>query len=142
MAGVAPALPLLQRKNRRVMSEIRKLDITSVVLIKPDDFAKYVPPLSDYRSASTPWVESEFRCLDLTTDRVTVGYWTGEPGSVQLDPWVYTEVCSIISGRVAVDDLQGGRLEFGPGEGFIIPKGFVGEWVTLEPSAKIFLAIY
>jgi uncharacterized cupin superfamily protein len=124
------------------MSEIEKLDIRSVVLIKPDDFAKYVPPLSDYRSVSTPWVESEFRCLDLSTDRVTVGYWKGEPGSVQLDPWVYTEVCSIVSGRVAVDDLQGGRLEFGPGEAFVIPKGFVGEWVTLEPAAKIFLAIY
>jgi uncharacterized cupin superfamily protein len=124
------------------MSEIGKLTIRSVVLIRPHDVAKYVPPLSDYRSASTPGVESEFHCLDISSDRVTVGYWKGEPGTVQLDPWIYTEVCSIVSGRVAVDDLQGGRMEFGPGEGFVIPKGFVGEWITLEPAAKIFLTIY
>jgi uncharacterized cupin superfamily protein len=124
------------------MSEIDKLDIRSVVLIQPDDFAKYVPPLSDYRSASTPWVEAEFRCMDIPTDRVTIGYWKGEPGKVQLDPWAYTEVCSIISGRIAIDDLRGGRLEFGAGEGFVIPKGFAGEWITLEASAKIFLAVY
>lgn len=124
------------------MSHIGKLDITSVVPIRPDEVTKHVPPLSDYRRTSAPWIETEFRCLDLPTDRVTIGYWTGEPGSVEIDPWSYTEVCSIISGRVAVDDLRGGRLEFGPGEGFVIPKGFVGEWITLEPAAKIFLAIY
>lgn len=120
----------------------RKLDISSVALIKPDVVAKYVPPLSDYRNASANWTEAEFRCLDLPATRVMVGYWTGEPGNVQLDPWIYTEVCSILSGRVAVADYQGGRLEFGPGEAFVIPKGFAGKWITIEPSAKIFLAIY
>ena len=69
------------------------------------------------------------------------GYWTGEPGSVEIDPWVYTEICSIISGRVAIADRNGRRLEFGPGEAFLIPKGFAGKWITLEPAKKIFLAI-
>jgi uncharacterized cupin superfamily protein len=118
-----------------------KLDISSIVPIRPSDAAKYVPPISDYQAASVDWTEAEFRCIDVPASRVVGGYWTGEPGSVQIDPWVYTEICSIITGRVAIVDFRGARIEYGAGEAFVIPKGFAGEWVTLEPSAKIFLAI-
>ncbi len=120
----------------------RKPDISWVVRIEPDAARRYVPPLSDYLSASPDWMEAEFRSIDLPATRVTGGYWTGEPGRVEIDPWIYTEICSIISGRVAVADFHGGRLEFGPGTAFMIPKGFSGEWITLESSAKMFLAIY
>lgn len=119
-----------------------RLSIASVVPVSPNAVSKYVPPLSDYLNPSPGWKEAEYRCLDLPASRVMGGYWTGEAGSVQIDPWVYTEVCSIISGRVAVADFQGRRLEFGPGEAFVIPKGFAGEWITLESATKIFLAIY
>jgi hypothetical protein len=42
----------------------------------------------------------------------------------------------------AIVDPAGGCREFGSGEGFIVPKGFVGEWVTLESATKMFLTIY
>src|SRR5258708_6670877 len=32
-----------------------------------------------------------------------------------------------------------GRREFGSGDAFFIPKGFVGSWITMEPSAKHFV---
>ena len=47
----------------------------------------------------------------------------------------------LLSGRVAVVDLDGGRAEFGPGEAFFIPRGFAGDWVTVEPSRKVFVAV-
>lgn len=120
----------------------RKLDISSVVRIEPDAATRFVPPLSDYLAASQGWTETEFRVIDLPATKVSGGYWTGEPGRVAIDPWPYTEICSIISGRVAVADLHGGRLEFGSGTAFMIPRGFAGEWITLEPSAKMFLAVF
>jgi uncharacterized cupin superfamily protein len=118
------------------------MDVTSIVSIGRGEREPYVPSLSDYKAASSQWTEAEFHCLDVNTSHVRVGYWSGEPGHVVLDPWIYTEVCSILTGRVAVEDEAGGRREYGPGEGFVIPKGFVGKWVTLESATKIFLAIY
>jgi uncharacterized cupin superfamily protein len=125
-----------------MMTDAASMTIDSIVPIVPDPAKGFVPPLSDYKILSADWVEKEFHCADVATDRVTVGFWTGEPGHIVLDPWRYTEVCSILTGRVAIVDRQGGRREFGPGDGFVVPKGFIGEWLTLEPSSKIFLAIY
>lgn len=101
----------------------------------------FIPPLSDYAAAMPGWSEAEFRHLDQPSGRVIVGYWKGEPGQVTLDPWPYTEVCSILSGKVAIRDTNGDHVEFLSGEAFMIPKGFVGDWITLEPTAKIFVAI-
>ena len=64
-----------------------------------------------------------------------------EPGEVTLDPWPYTEVCSILSGKVAVRDTDGKMAEFKAGDALMVPVGFVGDWITLEKSTKIFIAI-
>jgi uncharacterized cupin superfamily protein len=117
------------------------MDVSLIIAIEPGMRLPYVPPLTDYKASSPSWAEAEYHCLDLASSRVRVGYWAGNTGTVTLDPWVYTEVCSILSGRVAVVDPAGGRREFKAGDGFIVPKGFVGEWVTIEPSTKIYLAI-
>lgn len=115
--------------------------IEAIVRIEPDPDRAFVPSLLDYVDPSPGWTETEYRCLSTASARTMVGYWTGEPGTVSFDNWPYTEVCSILTGKVAVEDWAGKRLEFSPGEGFIVPKGFKGRWVTLEPSTKIFIAI-
>lgn len=116
-------------------------DIGRIVPIGPRGVAPHIPPLSDYKCATSGWAEAEYRCYELARDNITVGFWTGEPGSVSLDPWPYTEVCSILSGRIAIRDLHGGEIVFGPGEGFVVPKGWAGTWVTLEPASKFFILI-
>src|SRR4051812_34849714 len=118
------------------------MDISSIVMIESAGREAFVPPLCDYTVLSDRWVEQEFHCLDVQASRVVVGFWTGEPGRIRLDPWPYTEVCSIHSGRVAVVDLDGTAREFGPGDSFIVPVGFRGEWVTIEPSSKSYIAIH
>lgn len=117
------------------------MNISAVKRVNTFDTNAFVPPLSDYKAASAGWTEAEYRVLEASSNHVVVGFWTGERGSVTLDPWPYTEVCSILSGKVAVKDSDGAQIEFGVGENFIVPKGFVGEWITLEPSTKMFIAI-
>ncbi len=102
---------------------------------------EFVPNLSDYIDPSAGWSEVEYRHLDLQSRRTVVGYWTGEPGSVSFDSWPYTEVCSILSGQVAVADQYGHRKTFGAGQGFIVPQGFRGTWISVESARKIFVAI-
>ena len=121
--------------------EAGRLGVSAIVEIDAKARRAHVPPLSDYTSVSQLWTEAEFHCVDLRASEVRVGFWTGEPGRVVLDPWPYTEICSIITGRVAVTDLRGGRREFGPAQGFVIPKGFAGSWETLEPSSKVFVNV-
>ncbi|MEU0520335.1 N,N-dimethylformamidase beta subunit family domain-containing protein [Streptosporangium sp. NPDC006007] len=47
----------------------------------------------------------------------------------------------ILAGRVALVDEHGDRVEFGPGEAFHVPQGFRGDWVTVEPTIKVFVAV-
>src|SRR3546814_3029394 len=50
-------------------------------------------------------------------------------------------VCIMISGRVALIDLDGNRREFSAGEAFFVPQSFRGTWETVEPSKKFFVAL-
>jgi uncharacterized cupin superfamily protein len=116
--------------------------VDAIIRINKDSAQAYIPPLSDYRDPSPGWTESEHRCW--TADAAaspTVGYWTGEPGEVSFDAWPYTEVCSILSGSIGLRDAGGRTVVFGPGEGFLVPKGWRGSWLTLEPTEKIFVAL-
>lgn len=117
------------------------MDITAVKRLSSEDVQRYVPPLSDYKAASAAWEEAEYRHIEAPNSNVVVGYWTGSPGEVTLDPWPYTEVCSILSGSVAIRDASGSRLDFQAGDAFIVPRGFVGQWITVEPTSKLFVAI-
>lgn len=116
-------------------------DIGRIVKLGSEGASAHVPPLSDYLDVSANWSEAEYRCYEAAGAKVTVGYWTGEAGRIALDPWPYTEVCSIVSGRVALRDRQGRELVFGAGDGFVVPKGWAGIWITLEPSSKFFVMI-
>ncbi|MGE0239172.1 MAG: cupin domain-containing protein [Parvibaculaceae bacterium] len=115
--------------------------IEAITRIGPEPARAHVPPLSDYASASPEWKEVEYRFFEGLDASLTGGYWTGEAGKVSFEAWPYTEMCSILSGRVALCDTRGQKLEFGPGDGFIVPKGWAGSWITLERTSKIFLAI-
>jgi uncharacterized cupin superfamily protein len=117
------------------------MNITDIVRLSPRTGRPNVPPLDGYEVLSPEWKETEYLAYGGPAREYTGGYWTGEPGTVRIDPWPYDEICVIISGRVAVADLDGGRDEFGPGEAFYIPQGFAGDWITVEPTNKIFVAV-
>lgn len=99
-----------------------------------------VPPPSDYAEVSPTWREVEHRA-DLPGSSTIAGAWEGQPGSVRIPCWPYIEVCVVLEGRVAIEDSEGTRREFGSGESFLIPAGFDGWWHTLAPTRKIFVGI-
>lgn len=67
--------------------------------------------------------------------RLTAGTWTSTPGR-----WhAFTgreEFCTLVSGRVRLVPEEGEAQEFGPGESFLIPEGFRGDWEVLETAVK------
>jgi uncharacterized cupin superfamily protein len=123
------------------MSTRTVLTVKDIAVMNGAGIDRHIPSPADYQDSSPTWTEAEYQYVDRASGRVVAGFWTGEPGFVKIDAWAYTEVCSILSGKVAVVDHQGGRVEFGAGEAFTVPKGFAGTWVTVEAATKIFIAI-
>ncbi|MBA4026359.1 MAG: hypothetical protein C0482_28775 [Gordonia sp.] len=115
------------------------MTVDSIRTIGPGLGDPFVPEWGP--DASDGWEETEWRSFGSESSGYFGGGWEGEPGTLQCDPYPYDEVCVMISGRVALIDLDGRRKEFGPGEAFFVPKEFRGVWETLEPSRKIFVAL-
>jgi uncharacterized cupin superfamily protein len=68
------------------------------------------------------------------------GRWSSSPGKWRIR-YSESEFCCLTEGRVALENLDGERWEFGPGEGFVVPAGFDGTWQVIERCTK-FYAIF
>jgi len=68
------------------------------------------------------------------------GVWSSTRGKWRIR-YSESEFCALTRGRVALENLEGERWEFGPGEGFVVPSGFVGTWEVLDDCTK-FYAIF
>lgn len=116
-----------------------RVGVAEIQILAKGAGTRVVPTISDYDDSSTGWTEAEHRAS--VPVGAIAGFWEGEPGWVRIDDWPYTEVCVILSGSVAIEDVTGARREFGPGESFVVPKGFTGIWRTLTPCEKVFVGI-
>jgi uncharacterized cupin superfamily protein len=117
------------------------MDISAIRNIATEGGCPHVPPLTDYDACSIGWSEIEYRHFEAASPHVVVGFWSGRPGEITFDSWPYTEICSILSGKVAIRDQKGNRVEFAVGQTFLVPKGFAGDWITIESATKFFVAI-
>lgn len=72
------------------------------------------------------------------TQQFFVGVWRSEPGIWRI---AYTEheVCQLLEGRSIVTDAEGRAHTLGPGDHFVIPRGFVGTWQVVETTTKRFV---
>jgi uncharacterized protein len=68
------------------------------------------------------------------------GVWSSTRGKWRIR-YSESEFCCLTRGRVALENGAGQRWEFGPGDGFLVPSGFVGTWEVLEECTK-FYAIF
>lgn len=68
------------------------------------------------------------------------GLWEAEPGCWRIS-YTENEFCQILSGRSILRKADGEEFELGPGDNFVIPAGFEGEWEVVETTRKIY-AIY
>lgn len=65
------------------------------------------------------------------------GVWASEVGAWRV-AYDEAELCVILAGRVRLTEDGGAACEYGPGEAFVVPRGFTGVWETLEPCRKIY----
>ncbi|MFD2262022.1 cupin domain-containing protein [Lacibacterium aquatile] len=70
-------------------------------------------------------------------ERFFCGVWTSTPGCWKIS-YTEEEFCVLLSGRARLTDADGTVTEFGPGDAFVIPSGFEGQWETLEPLKKLY----
>ena len=72
--------------------------------------------------------------------RVLAGTWTCTPGRwrVQYDEWEY---CHITAGRGALHPDDATPRPIGPGDAFVVPPGFTGEWEVSETMTKQFVVV-
>ena len=68
------------------------------------------------------------------------GVWSSTRGKWRIQ-YSESEFCALTRGRVALENLDGERWEFGPGEGFVVPAGFAGTWEVIDDCTK-FYAIF
>ncbi len=70
------------------------------------------------------------------TGRYAAGVAEYEAGTIELDSWPMDEFCAVIAGSVEISDARGHTQKFGPGDAFVIPKGFSGTWRMPEKFKK------
>lgn len=68
--------------------------------------------------------------------RFHVGHWASEPG-IRRVAYDETEFCVLLSGRVRLEG-EGGAVEFGPGDAFLIEAGFTGAWESIGQVVKLY----
>ena len=70
------------------------------------------------------------------------GIWECNEGRFTSDRSAFAEVCFIISGRAdIVSDADGVTKSVGPGDLFVLPRGWTGTWEIQETVRKIYVAL-
>ncbi|MBS3183086.1 cupin domain-containing protein [Leucobacter manosquensis] len=73
--------------------------------------------------------------------RISTGLWECTVGDFTAERLGYTEICTILSGRVTIDVAGHEPEEFGPGDVMVMPSGWIGVWRVHEPLRKHFTTI-
>ncbi len=76
-----------------------------------------------------------------TDGRIDTGLWECTPGVFTAERIGYTEICTILSGRVTVETETAAPQEYGPGDIMIMPSGWAGVWRVHEPLRKHYTTV-
>ncbi|MBU3673163.1 MAG: cupin domain-containing protein [Sinobacteraceae bacterium] len=66
------------------------------------------------------------------------GVWESEPGTWRVQ-YTEEEYCRILEGRSVLTASDGTVTEVGPGDEFVVPRGFVGTWQVVEKTRKTYV---
>ena len=75
------------------------------------------------------------------TDRIDTGLWECTPGVFNAESVGYSEICTILSGRVTIEVEGAAPEDFGPGDVMVMPSGWRGTWRVHEPLRKHYTTI-
>ncbi len=71
------------------------------------------------------------------TAQFFAGIWSATRGSWRVN-YSESEFVHLLEGRIALTDQNGVRAEFGPGDSFVVPSGFVGSWEVIADCRKLY----
>ena len=69
-----------------------------------------------------------------------VGVWESGPGVLVPDNYPNDEYCRVLEGTLTITNADGSTADFGPGDSFVIPKGWSGRWHMKTRFKKQFVA--
>jgi len=78
-----------------------------------------------------------FRSTTAASSRVA--FWEAKAGILKTDSYPLDEFVYVIAGELQTTDRNGTTLHFKPGDTFVIPKGWAGEWNMKSDFKKIFV---
>lgn len=70
---------------------------------------------------------------------LSVGIWAATPFTTHIMPYPVHEFMIVHEGTIIIEEPSGEAHSFGPGEAFLIPKGFMGRWRQEERVLKTFV---
>ena len=68
-----------------------------------------------------------------------VAFWEAKAGTLKTDAYPLDEFVYVLEGELETVDRDGTRRQFGPGDTFVIPKGWAGEWRMKKDFRKLFV---
>lgn len=72
--------------------------------------------------------------------RFTAAIWESGPGVLKTDSYPNDEFCHVLEGELVITNASGSTKRFGPGDSFVIPKGWAGTWDMKTRFKKRFVA--
>ncbi|MGE3773965.1 MAG: cupin domain-containing protein [Gammaproteobacteria bacterium] len=68
-----------------------------------------------------------------------VAFWEAKAGTLKTDAYPLDEFVYVLEGELETVDRDGTSRHFGPGDTFVIPKGWAGEWRMKKDFRKLFV---
>jgi uncharacterized cupin superfamily protein len=107
---------------------------------KPTEPGRYPPEMVvkgegpfDGSYTEAPQYRSEDR-------KFSVALWESGPGVLRTDSYPHDEYCLVLEGQLIVTNRSGTKEEFGPGDTFVIPRGWAGTWNMTTKFKKQYVA--
>ena len=119
------------------MTKIRKLSPTGDRATGLDKIGLSFPELvvsGDPQEAAQIYYDRNLGSAD-------IGIWTSDPGVVRFRSYPFDELCIIVEGTVRLRDVEGSEESYRPGDLFIIPQGWAGDWIMDAPLRKFYVEL-
>ncbi|MBV8048974.1 MAG: DUF861 domain-containing protein [Paludibacterium sp.] len=102
-----------------------------------------------HQGEETAFVAADDRRIEGECRQQVVNHYTDPSGQFHAGLWrggigrwrvKYTEheFCTLLEGHVRLSDRHGQTVDLRPGDHFVIPAGFEGEWQVLAPACKTY----
>ncbi|AVZ17531.1 TPA: cupin domain-containing protein [Pseudomonas aeruginosa] len=96
--------------------------------------------ISDPALVDTPYSSSSWRHFTSDDQKAAAGFWEA-PAHLHRCEFAYAELCHLLKGDVRLTDSNGVAKTFGPGDSFLVQKGFKGVWENLSDVRKVYFIL-